>query len=63
MFTEGQLLPVNVDAAYDRHQDLLTLLNRVPSARRYELAHIVRLSWGGPLRPSRRPSFPHASHL
>ena len=57
---EGDLLPVNVQPAYDGHQDLLTL-PRAHSART-RIANtviITRLSWGGLPRPqSERPAQP-----
>jgi hypothetical protein len=47
---EGQLLPVNIQPAYDGHRDLLKL-PRAPQAPACELPMqliVTRLSWGGP---------------
>jgi hypothetical protein len=49
---EGDLLPVNIQPAYDRHRDLLTL-PRAPQAPHTRMANesiVTRLSWGGPCR-------------
>src|SRR5215471_3049816 len=47
---EGDLLPVNIQPAYERHRDLLTL-PRAPQAPHTRMAYesiVTRLSWGGP---------------
>src|SRR5215467_9171334 len=47
---EGDLLPVNIQPAYDGHRDLLTL-PRAPQAPHTRMAYesiVTRLSWGGP---------------
>jgi hypothetical protein len=53
---EGDLLPVNIQPAYDRHRDLLTL-PRAPQAPHTRMAYesiVTRLSWGGPRRANHR---------
>ena len=53
---EGDLLPVNIQPAYDRHRDLLKL-RRSARTRPLRIAYAVnpdaRLSWGG--LPAPRP--------
>jgi len=47
---EGQLLPVDIQPAYDRHRDLLTLRRgaRAPLRELLTKPIVTRLSWGGP---------------
>src|SRR5690348_11276352 len=49
---EGDLLPVDIQPAYDRHRDLLTLPRapRRPHAKLVTQPIVTRLSWGGPAR-------------
>jgi hypothetical protein len=50
---EGQLLPVDIQPAYDRHRDLLKL-PRAPAGRPYANCYalmVTRLSCGGPHHP------------
>jgi len=49
---EGDLLPVDIQPAYDRHRDLLTLPRapRRPYAKLVTQPIVTRLSWGGPCR-------------
>jgi len=47
---EGDLLPVDIQPAYDRHRDLLTLPRAPMAPVREWLTNpiVTRLSWGGP---------------
>jgi len=59
---ESDLLPVDIQPAYDRHRDLLTL-PRAPQAPHTRMAYesiVTRLSWGGPCRANRHRARSHA---
>src|SRR5262249_17055739 len=47
---EGDLLPVDIQPAYDGHRDLLTLprASKRPHAKLVTQPIVKRLSWGGP---------------
>src|SRR5262249_8142497 len=51
---EGDLLPVDIQPAYDGHRDLLTLprASKRPHANLVTQPMLKRLSWGGPPRKS-----------
>jgi hypothetical protein len=51
---EGQLLPVNIQPAYDRHRDLLKLRRgtHAPMRNAYAVKPDPRLSWGGLQHPA-----------
>jgi hypothetical protein len=51
---EGQLLPVDIQPAYDGHRDLLTLRRgaRAPMRNAYAVKRDPRLSWGGLQHPA-----------
>jgi hypothetical protein len=51
---EGQLLPVDIQPAYDRHRDLLKLRRgaRAPTRNAYAVKRDPRLSWGGLQHPA-----------
>jgi hypothetical protein len=51
---EGQLLPVDIQAAYDRHRDLLMLRRgaRAPMRNAYAVKPDSHLSWGGLQHPA-----------
>ena len=52
---EGDLLPVDIQPAYDGHRDLLTLPRapKRPHAKLVDQPIVTRLSWGGPCRANR----------
>src|SRR5216683_5194662 len=63
---EGDLLPVDIQPAYDRHRDLLKLRGRTrPMRTAYAVHRDARLSWGGLPAPGRDLSSvrPDACHL
>jgi hypothetical protein len=59
---EGDLLPVDIQPAYDRHRDLLTLprASKRPHAKLVTQPIVKRLSWGGPPRSPSRAKRSHA---
>jgi hypothetical protein len=63
---EGDLLPVDIQPAYDAHRDLLTLRRtHAPARIAYAVHRDARLSWGGLPAPGRGLSSvrPDACHL